>query len=93
MILKQFTCRGDYVVFALNVRWGVVFETPNEYSSLVFGSVRNRISRNWGQAWSEAFNCCESTSWREFTFFEKPRRFSNWDSWANSLISDTEQEV
>ena len=50
-MLKSFTCRNSYWVFARNQRMGVAFSTPNEYCCLAFGSRFNRVSRNIGQAW------------------------------------------
>lgn len=69
-MLFSYTCRQDYLVFNRNQRWGTAFSTPNEYSSLCFGSRFNRVSRSSGQAWSEVFNACESTVWKEFYFHQ-----------------------
>lgn len=64
-MIFNYTCRPNYVAFGRNQRWGVAFPTPNEYCSLAFGSRFNRVSRNIGQCWSEVFNACESTVWKE----------------------------
>lgn len=76
-MIFNYTCRNSYSVFARNQRWGAVFSTPNEYCSLAFGSRRNRVSRNLGQAWSEVFNACESTVWIDFSFEVQ----ENWGGW------------
>jgi len=67
-MIFSYTCRNSYSVFATDKRWGVAFSTPNEYCCLAFGSRRNRVSRNTGQAWSEVFDACESTVWKELFF-------------------------
>ena len=76
-MIFNYTCRHTYSVFARNQRWGVAFSTPNEYSSLCFGSRFNRVSRNTGQCWSEVFGACESTVWKEFFFKQQ----NNWGKW------------
>lgn len=69
-MFRNYTCRSSYSVFNRNQKWGAAFSTPNEHCSLAFGSRRNRVSRNLGQAWSEVFNACESTVWTEFFFHQ-----------------------
>lgn len=76
-MIFNYTCRSSYFLFARNQRWGVAFSAPNEYCCLAFGSMRNRVSRNTGQAWSEVFNACESTVWTEFSVDELP----SWSGW------------
>lgn len=69
-MIFNYTCRGNYSVFASNYRWSVPFRAPNEFGSLAFGNIFNRVSRNNGQAWSEVFNACESTAWKEYFFHQ-----------------------
>lgn len=69
-LLNQYTCRSSCVVF--DIRWSVPFVEiwSNSYSCLAFGSSANKVSRTRGQAWSEVFSACESTSWKQYTFNE-----------------------
>lgn len=70
-MIFNYTCRSSYHVFAADYQWSVVFHTVNEYSSQVFGSRFNRVSRNTGQSWSEVFNCCEASVWNNFSFHKQ----------------------
>ena len=79
-MIFNYTCRNSYSVFARNKRFGVAFSTPNDHTGkccIAFGSRFNRVSRNTGQAWSEVFNACESTVWKEF-FFEQQNNWAGW---------------
>jgi len=69
-MIFNYTCRSSYHVFARNYAFSVPFHSTNEFGSLAFGRIINRVSRHRGNAWSDVFGGCESAVWRDFSFHQ-----------------------